>query len=126
MFANRSHRKTLTGVLACAIAYLFFLQTTLAATLIASQPLAASLASEELCLSHTHSDGDNGVDTEHVNAAGHCLLCLAPGFGLLPSPPPAVVVRTALGITFEPTAPAPIIVTQAPSQHRARAPPLCG
>jgi hypothetical protein len=127
VIASHSHRKTLTGVLACAIAYVFVLQATLAATLSASLPPATALTLGELCLSGSadaHIDNGNGVDAEHVKAASRCSLCLVPGFGLAPSPTPAVVVvRTALGIAFEPSAPARIFVADAPSPHRARAPP---
>lgn len=128
MTTRRAHRRRLTGIVACAIAYVFVLQATLAATLSAWLPPAGLPTTSELCLSlpGEHPVGDNGIDANHVKAASRCSLCVVPGFGLLlpPPAPGATVVRTALGITFEPFAPERVDVTEAPSPHRARAPPL--
>lgn len=123
---RRAHRKTLTGIAACAIAYVFVLQATLAATLNAWLPPGLPTSSE-ICLSlpGEHTGGDNRIDADHVKAASRCSLCLVPGFGLLTPPPSpgAIVIRTALGITFEPHPLDRVVVTEAPSPHRARAPP---
>jgi hypothetical protein len=127
VIASHSHRKSLTGILACAMAYVFVLQVTLAATLNAWQSQASFLTQGELCLSQPadpHPDANNGIDAEHVKAASRCSLCLTPAFGLLLPPTPIVVIiRTALGLAFETPAPARIDLAEAPSPHRARAPP---
>jgi hypothetical protein len=112
---------------ACAIAYVFVLQATLAGILSSSLPIGSSLPSAEFCLSQPvdpHPDAGNGVDTEHVKAAGRCSLCLVPAFGLLlPPTATAVLLRAALGIAYEPLRPARIALADVPSAHRARAPP---
>ncbi len=127
MIASHSHRRTLTGIVACAIAYVFVLQATLAATLSASLPQGSLQPFGELCLSQpigSHPDVDNGIDADHVKAASRCALCLIPALGLLQPPTPAaVVVRALLGVTYEQPRPASIALADVPSAHRARAPP---
>lgn len=127
MIASHSHRKTLTGIVACAIAYVFVLQATLAATLHARLPQTSLQPLAELCLSQpadAHPDADNGLDANHVKAANRCALCLIPALGLLlPPAPAAVIVRALLGVTYEQPRPASIALADIPSPHRARAPP---
>lgn len=128
MTAKHPHRRALTGTLACAVAYLFVLQATLAATLIAAMPpFGSPLPWSELCLTQQadpHLDAGSGVDPEHVKAASRCSLCLIPALGLLlPSSPTAVLVRALLGVGYEQPRPASITLADAPSSHRARAPP---
>lgn len=128
MIASHSHRKTLTGIVACAIAYVFVLQATLAATLNASLPQSPLQPFAELCLSQptaSHPDADNGVDADHVKAASRCALCLIPALGLLlPPAPAAIIVRALLGVSYEQPRPASIALAEIPSPHRARAPPV--
>jgi hypothetical protein len=113
-------------MLACAIAYVFVLQATLAATLGAALPPGAAQPFAELCLSQPadpHPAAD-GIDAEHVKAASRCSLCLIPAFGVLVSPTPNLVaVRAALEIAYEPRPPARIALADIASPHRARAPP---
>ena len=127
MTAGNSHRKTLTGTLACAVAYVFVLQATLAASLNAALPPGSPLPVSELCLSQAtdlHPDSGNGVDAEHVKAASRCALCLIPALGLLSPPSPtAVLVRALLGVSYEPSRRTIIALADVPSPHRARAPP---
>jgi len=85
MTARHSHHRTLTGIFACAVAYLFVLQATLAATLSAAMPPVGSpLPWSELCLTQQadpNADAGSGVDAEHVKAASRCSLCLIPALG---------------------------------------------
>lgn len=127
VISRRAHRSKRAGVLACAFAYLFVLQATLAATLNAWLPHNPSLQSSEICHAvpgNGDPNVDSSIDVGHVKAAGRCSLCLVPGFGLfMPQLPVAVAVRAALGVAYEQREPARIELAKLSSPHRARAPP---
>ncbi|BAM89681.1 hypothetical protein S58_36880 [Bradyrhizobium oligotrophicum S58] len=125
-----SHRKHLTGAIACAMAYVLALQVTLAVGLNAWLPPSFAFAFGEIC--HEQLDGGTrSADRAEVPSgapatasAAHCPLCLTPAFALL-SPPdvPAVMLRRVLGIAFEPTATPRVDSADIHAAHRARAPP---
>ncbi|MGJ5207135.1 hypothetical protein [Bradyrhizobium sp. HKCCYLR20261] len=124
-----SHRSQLTGVVACAMAYVLALQVTLAVSLNAWLPPSFAFAFGEIC--HERIDGNprlaDRTDTTEAPAtvsAAHCPLCVTPAFALLPPPDaPAVRLRRVLGIAFEPIATLHVAITEIDAAHRARAPP---
>ncbi|NPU12996.1 hypothetical protein HL666_19680 [Bradyrhizobium sp. 83002] len=125
-----SHRTHLTGVVACAMAYVLALQVTLAVSLNAWLPPSFAFAFGEIC--HERIDSDprpaDRADTSEAPTtapAAHCPLCVTPAFALLPPPDaPAVTLRPVLGIAFEAIAPLRLAVAEVDAAHRARAPPL--
>lgn len=115
------------------MAYVLALQVTLALSLNAWLPADLAYAFGEIC--HTQvatsdarsDDGSASTDPAPVNAAAHCPLCVTPGFALMSSPDAtAVVLRRSLGIVFETTRTAIVVVHDVHSPHHARAPPVAG
>ena len=126
MHPVRPYRRLAARAITGAMAYVFTLQVTLALSLNAWLPPDLRFSFGEICHAQIINgptdlqDGPKGP----VKAAAHCPLCLTASLAALPAPDaPAVIIRSALGISFEVVASERFRLAEMHSPHLARGPP---
>lgn len=106
---------------AFAAAYALVLNVLLSSALLAAQPVQWSVV-HEFCLS-----GETAAPTEPGKAkpaAIHCPLCIGHHVSAAPPPvAPAVAIRLAFGVTYDPPRDTPFVAFRQTRDHQARGPP---
>lgn len=116
--------KKIGRLAALVAAYALVFNVMLTSALLASISPTKLNALHELCLNGSSSGqvtDDNGNPAKPII---HCPLCVSgAAMADLPPPPPALAIRIALHVLFEPTQPDVIVPRLVADDHRARGPP---
>jgi len=119
-----SRKRAIAAAAAWVAAYALVLNVILASALLASQSPVQLLTGHEFCLAVADSGAatDDGQPAKAVPI--RCPLCLGQHVSVTPPPlSPALAVRIAFGIRYEPPRPAPFVAIQPSSDHQPRGPP---
>ncbi|KPF98213.1 hypothetical protein IP86_12220 [Rhodopseudomonas sp. AAP120] len=109
---------------AWAATYALVLNVLLASALLAAQSPAQLLAGHEFC--RASEDAATPVDPGKAKpAAIHCPLCIGHHVSAAPPPvAPAVAIRLAFGVAYDPPRPETFVALTQARDHQPRGPPV--
>jgi hypothetical protein len=106
-------------------AYALVFNVVLTSTLLATISPSKANAFHELCLNGSSAVPDADGNTDPGKPVVRCPLCLSSAVAMADQPPqtPALAIRIALRVLFEPAAHDHVVVRFAESDHQPRGPP---
>lgn len=116
-----ARKRRIAWLAAFAAAYALVLNVLLSSAVLAAQPVQW-FAGHEFCLSDQSAAPTDPTKTKP--AAIHCPLCIGHHVSAAPPPvAPAVAVRLAFGIAYDPPRDRPFVAFRQTHDHQARGPP---
>ncbi|WP_322516373.1 DUF2946 family protein [Rhodopseudomonas palustris] len=107
-----------------AAVYALVLNVILASTLLAAQSPLQLLAGHQFCLASADADALPVEPGKAKPAAIHCPLCVGQHVSAAPPPTaPALAIRLAFGIAYDPPRVTPFVALTQSRDHQPRGPP---